>query len=123
MRVNRKIPTQVATLNPAYKPAREPEGPGSETRSYPAEQDRAQGDGNARGPVVHAEDLEADGDHPVIERRLLEVGYAVEPRRNPVAGFEHIPGDGGLYGVNVIHQSRRADDPTKKNDGGKKDDD
>src|SRR5205814_6708056 len=43
-----------------------------------------------RSPVVHAEQLEETRGGPVLQRRLLEVLEAVEARRDPVAGGDHL---------------------------------
>ena len=43
-----------------------------------------------------AEEFEADGGGPIVERRLLEPGLAVEARGDEVAGFGHVAGDPGV---------------------------
>ena len=49
--------------------------------------------GKTRRDFAHAKEFEADGGAPIIERRLLEPGLAVEARRDPIAGLGHVAGD------------------------------
>ncbi len=84
-------------------------GPCGHSRRDPAEQNREQRHGQPRGPVVHAENGEGNGNAPIFERRLLEVFDAIEARRNPIARSEHVAGNLGLHGVDVVHQRRRTD--------------
>src|ERR1700687_1112187 len=46
--------------------------------------------GQARRGFTYAEKLEANRRAPIIKWRLLEPWPAVEPRRDPVAGFGHV---------------------------------
>ncbi len=52
--------------------------------------------GKAGCGFADAEEFEAEGCAPVVERRLLEPGLSVEARRDPVAGFGHVAGDPGV---------------------------
>ena len=79
--------------------------------------------GNARRPIVDAENLVGDRDHPIFERRFFEIRDAVQARRDPIAGIEHVARDLGLDGVDVVHQRRRTDDAAQKNGGGDRQDD
>ena len=47
-------------------------------------------------PFVLAEQLEGGGGRPVLQRRLLEVLDAVQARRQPVAGGDHLARDFGV---------------------------
>jgi hypothetical protein len=67
---------------------------------------------------MDAEDAERDGHDPVDERRLLEIGDAVEAGGDPVSALEHIAGDLRLDGVDIVHKVRRADDQRKKDAAG-----
>ncbi len=75
-----------------------------------AERDGGERDGDAGGPVMDAEDFVGDGEGPVDERRFFKEGDAVEVRGDPVAGGEHVVGDLGFDGVDVVHERRRRDD-------------
>src|SRR5204863_7697995 len=46
-----------------------------------------------RRPWSLAKESERRGVRPVEQRRLLEVGDTVQPRRHEIAGGEHLPGD------------------------------
>ncbi len=70
----------------------------------------------SRGPVVDAEDAVRNRDHPVIERRLFEIGDAVEPRGDPVSGKQHVAGSLGLNRIDIVHQMRRAADTYQENE-------
>ena len=74
--------------------------------------------GNARGPVRRAEDLERPRDQPINERRFFEIGDAVQPRRHPVAGGEHVARDLRLHRVHVVHQRRRRNHAARIDRGG-----
>ncbi len=94
------------------------EGPGPEAESEPAQQHGHRRQGNARRPVVDAEDEEADGDHPVLQRRFLQVLDAVQLRGDPVARLDHVAGDLSLDGVHVVHKRGRADDAAEEDHHG-----
>ncbi len=119
MRVKRNRPTQVAIAQARVEAGQLRKSPGGHARRDPAEQDREQRHGEPRGPVMHAEEGEGNGDGPVFEGRFLEVFDAIEARRHPVAGSEHVAGDLGLHSVHVVHQRRRADYGDKKYGGRK----
>ena len=87
-----------------------PECPSAEGRREEREADRRQDHGEARRPVVNAEEPVGAGDHPVEERGLFKVGDSIEARGHPVAGGEHIAGDLRLHRVDVVHQRRRRED-------------
>ncbi len=78
-------------------------GPARHSRHKPAQQDGGQRNRNPRDPVVNAKQLEADGDHPVFERRFFEVLDSVQPGGDPIARLQHIAGDLRLNGVDVVH--------------------
>ncbi len=71
-----------------------------ETERQPGErergEERADGAGQPRSGFANAEQLEAQRGAPIEERRLLEPGFAIEARRDPVAGFGHIARDPGV---------------------------
>jgi hypothetical protein len=57
-------------------------------------EDAGEGGREAQRPLVPAEELHAGGEGPVGERRLGEVrDVARQPRREPVAALDHVPGD------------------------------
>ena len=97
------------------------ECPGSKSRSEPAKSNRRECNGNARNPVMHAENFKGDGDHPVDERRLFEVGDAIQARRHPIARSQHIPSDLRLHRVDVVHQRWRGEDAAEINGRGEED--
>ncbi len=80
-----------------------PESPGSKRCGSEAKGDSGEGDGNARRPIMDAEYLIGDRDHPIDERRFFEIGHSIQARRNPITGTEHIPGDLGLHRIDVVH--------------------
>ena len=67
---------------------------------------------------MRAEDLERAGDQPVDERRFFEIGDAVQPRRHPVAGGQHVARDLRLHRVHVVHQRGRRNHAARVNRGG-----
>ncbi len=104
MRVNRKSPKHVAMTEAGVIAGALIEGPGPEGSGEPRERDGREDDGDAGGPVEGAEDLKRTGDQPVDERRLLEVGDAVEAGGDPVAGGEHVARDLSLHRIHIVHQ-------------------
>jgi hypothetical protein len=73
----------------------------------------------ARGPFRGAEGLVCRGGGPVLERRLLEVGEAVQPRRHPVAGREHLARDLGVAALVRMRERPvcQLDEPERQDDG------
>ena len=63
----------------------------------------------ARGPVVRAEDAHGAGGHPVHQRWLVEEADAVDGRRHVVVPPQHLAGDLGVDGVDVIQQAGREE--------------
>jgi hypothetical protein len=59
---------------------------------------------------MKSENLVGDGDQPVVEGRLVEVGEAVDVRGDPVTGFDHVTCDLRLHGIHVVNQRRRRND-------------
>ncbi len=114
--MKRKSPTEVASTSPANIPASSVESPSSKAIGDPAQQHNRQSQGQARGPVVHAEDGVRAGHHPVNQGGFFQIRYAVQPRGDPVAGDKHVAGDLCLNGVHVIHQTRRANDIYKEDE-------
>src|ERR1700730_18578864 len=66
---------------------------------------------------MDAEDLVRRCDHPVYERRLLQISDAVEPRGDPVLGGQHVAGDLRLDRVHIVHNVRWAGDVYEENEG------
>jgi hypothetical protein len=69
---------------------------------------------------VHSENFVTERDGPVEERRLFEIGDAVEASGYPIAGDEHVARDLRLHGVNVVHERRRRNDATHIDRSGEK---
>ena len=67
---------------------------------------------------MHAENFVGERDGPIDERRLFEIGDAVEARGYPIAGDEHVARDLRLHGVNVVHERRRRNDAADINRSG-----
>ena len=67
---------------------------------------------------MHAEDLIRHGDHPVDERRLLQICDTIKPGGDPVFRDHHVTGDLCLDCVHVIHETRRACDVDEECEGG-----
>ena len=59
---------------------------------------------------MYAEDSKRAGHQPVNQRRLFQIGNAVETRRDVVSRCEHVACNLRLDGVDVVDQMRRADD-------------
>ena len=59
---------------------------------------------------MDAEDAVRRRHHPVDQRRLFQVGDAIETSRDPVSRGQHVAGDLRLHGVHIVHQARRTDD-------------
>ena len=70
---------------------------------------------DAKNPVENRHD-------PINEWRLFEVGDAVQPRGNPVAGLQHVARNLSLNCVHVVHQGRWRNDATQIDDCGNKQD-
>ena len=54
------------------------------------------------------------GDRPNLSKGLVEIGHAVQARRDPVARLEHRLGDPRVGGVYVVQQRGRARDRAQK---------
>jgi len=65
-----------------------------------------EGERQACGGGVDAEEFEAGGDGPVEERGLFEVADAVGVEGDPVVTEEHLAGDLGVDGVGVVEERR-----------------
>ncbi len=82
-----------------------------------------EGQRQAGGGGVDAEELETGGHAPVEQRRFFEVADAVRVERDPVAADEHLAGDLGVDRVGVVEQRRRQqreagveEEPQRKQD-------
>ena len=64
----------------------------------------AEGEWEAGGGGVDAEEAEAGGHGPVEEGGLLEVADAVGVEGDPVVAEEHLAGDFGVDGVGVVEE-------------------
>ena len=104
------------------------------TKSQPGHRERGEqgGDGarQSGGSFANAEKLEAKRSAPVEERRLLEPGFSVEPRCDPIAGLSHVACDprvarlvradeaDGAKMAEVADVYRRRDENGPANSGG-----
>ena len=70
------------------------------------EREDGEGEGEACGGGVDAEEFEAGGHGPVEERGFLEVADAVGVEGDPVVAEKHLAGDFGVDGVGVVEQGR-----------------
>ncbi len=70
-----------------------------------------------------AEDPERSRDQPVNQRRFFQIRNAVQPRRDPVAGGQHVARDLRLHGVHIVHQRRRRNHAARIHGGGDEQDD
>ena len=61
------------------------------------------------GPVAHAEHVVGCGRDPVLERGLFEVLDAVQPWRDPVAGYRHFARDLRVATFVGVHQAAELD--------------
>ncbi len=94
------------------------ERPRAESRGEPGEGDGRKRDGDTRGPIGNAEYFIGEGDGPINERGLFEIGDAVDARRDPIAGGEHISRDLSLHRVDVVHERGRRNDAAEVDGGG-----
>ena len=69
------------------------------------ESEDAEGEGEAGGPVVDAEDVHGAGGHPVHEGRLVEEADAVDVGGDVVVAVQHLAGDLDVDGVDVVEQA------------------
>jgi hypothetical protein len=72
---------------------------------------------------VDAEDQKRNRHHPVLQRRLLQIRNAIQPRRYPVARLQHVARDLGLHRVDVVHQIGRTENARQKDERGESHDD
>ncbi len=68
------------------------------------ESEDGEGEREARGGGVDAEEFEAGGHGPVEERSFFEVADAVGVEGDPVVAEEHLAGDFGVDGVGVVEE-------------------
>ena len=73
------------------------------------ESEDAEGEWEARGPVVDAEDVHPAGGEPVHEGRLVEETDAVDEGRDVVVALHHLAGDLDVDGVDVVEQAGGED--------------
>ena len=71
--------------------------------------ENAEGEGEAGGPVVNAEDVHGAGGHPVHQGRLVEEADAVDVGGDEVVALEHLAGDLDVDGVDVVEQAGREE--------------
>ena len=64
-----------------------------------------QGEGQAGGPVVWAEEVHGGGGQPVHQGGLVEEADAVDVGSDVVVAEEHLAGDLGVDGVDVVEQA------------------
>ena len=64
-----------------------------------------QGEREAAGPVVHAEEVHGAGGKPVHEGRLVEEADAVDGGGDDVVALEHLARDLEVDGVDVVEQA------------------
>ncbi len=82
-----------------------------------------EGEREAGGPVVDAEEMHGAGRHPVHEGRLVEEADAVDVGRDEVVAVEHLAGDLDVDGVDVVEQAGGEeaadleDEPREHEDG------
>ena len=67
---------------------------------------------------MHAKHAIRKRDRPVLEWWFFEVTHAVQMSGDPIPRIEHGAGDLCLHGIHVVHERRRADDASQKNDTG-----
>lgn len=65
--------------------------------------------------IVDAKNRKRRRDHPIFQRRLLEISDAVEMGCDPIARLQHVTRDLSLYCVHIVHQGRRTDDASQEN--------
>ncbi len=65
----------------------------------------AEGEGEACGPVVDAEEAHGAGGHPVHEGGLVEETDAVDGGSDEVVALEHLAGDLDVDGVDVVEKA------------------
>ena len=82
------------------------EGAAGEGFEDECESEDGEGEREARGGGVEAEELEAGGHGPVEERGFFEVADAVGVEGDPVVAEEHLAGDFGVDGVGVVEEWR-----------------
>ncbi len=91
----RRCEQEDGAREPFPAPAEPPDGAGEQKRRRRAEKARRK----PCGPRRLAEEREGGRVAPVEQRRLLEVGHAVQARRDEVAGGEHFARDLGIAGL------------------------
>src|SRR5580704_9941940 len=88
--------------------------PAPEAVGNPAQKHNRKRMRQSRGPVVDAEDAVRYRHHPVVERRLFEIGNTVEAGGDPVSRREHVAGSLRLNRIHVVHKTRRAGNAYKE---------
>ena len=100
-----------------------PECPSAHGRGKPAKSHRRQRNGDARRPIVSAENFVGERDRPVDERRFFQIRNAVEMRRHPVAGLQHVASDLRLHRIHIVHERGRRYNAAEENHGREENDD
>ena len=72
---------------------------------------------------MYPEDFEGAGNQPIDQRRLLQIGDAVEPGGYIITRREHVAGYLRLDGVNVVLKVRRRNYAREIYEGRAEDDD
>ena len=94
------------------------ECPVRKTRRHQAKGDHGKSRRNTRSPVLRAKYPLRDRNHPVEQRRLLQIRDAIEARRHPIARSEHSAGYLRLDSIHVIHQRGWRENAAKIDSGG-----
>ena len=105
-----------STSRPARAPARRPALRRSVQRQRAAQQ-APQQRRQPRRPLVIAEHGQRGGGDPVEQRRLVEIGQAVQRGREPMARTQHFPGDADIaafVGQGQRPQPQRAGEPDQQ---------
>ena len=58
-----------------------------------------------------------------MQGRFFEVFDPIQAGCDPVSGVEHVPGDLGLYRIDIVQQRWRAEHSAQEDGDGKEDDD
>jgi len=78
------------------------EGAAGEAFQEEGKRENGEGDGEARGGGVDAEEFEAESHAPVEDGGFFEVADAVGVEGDPVVAEDHLAGDFGVDGVGVV---------------------
>jgi len=81
-----------------------PEGPEREAGSEAGKSDGGERVRKAGSPIVMAEQEVRGSDHPIVHGGFFEVGDTIDARGDPVVRSQHVGGNLGLHGVDVVHQ-------------------